>query len=158
MKRDANIVPLSRDHHSGLLFCWKIRQGLAFGADASRIRDYVLYYWEMHLLNHFREEENILFILKDDQLVQKAVDDHRQIEAVVNAIKQGNTAVDSYQSLASLVNDHIRYEERKLFPHLEEKLSQDQLMAIGEELHRLHAAENADNYEDQFWIKSKINK
>lgn len=28
MKRNENLVPLSRDHHFGLLCCWKIRQGI----------------------------------------------------------------------------------------------------------------------------------
>lgn len=158
MKRDQNIVPLSRDHHSGLLFCWKIRQGLAFGADTKRIRNYVLYYWEHHLLNHFKEEENILFILKDNERIQKAIDDHRKIETLINNVKQENADLDTYQSLASMVNDHIRYEERELFPYLEKTLSQDQLMTIGEELQLLHAAETTDNYEDQFWIKTSTKK
>ncbi|MEX6688005.1 hemerythrin domain-containing protein [Danxiaibacter flavus] len=158
MKRNQKIVPLSRDHHSGLLFCWKIRQGLTLGADISRIRNYVLYYWEHHLLHHFKEEEKILFILKDNMLIQKAVDDHQRIETLIDTIKQEKADTDTYQSLASMVNDHIRYEERELFPYLEETLSQDQLMAIGEELQRLHAAETADNYEDHFWVKTSAKK
>ena len=28
MKRDKNIVPLSQDHHFGLLSGWKIKQGI----------------------------------------------------------------------------------------------------------------------------------
>ncbi len=153
MKRDQNIVPLSRDHHSGLLFCWKIRQGLMLHADKTRIKNYVVYYWEHHLLNHFKEEENILFILKDDELIQKAVDDHRQIEHLIDTIKQEDANIDTYQSLATMVDNHIRYEERELFPYLENTLSQNQLMAIGEKLLELHASEKADNYEDHFWTK-----
>jgi hemerythrin-like domain-containing protein len=154
MKRDQNIVPLSRDHHSGLLFCWKIRQGLAFGTDTNRIKNYILYFWEQHLLKHFKEEEEILFILKDNKLIQKAIDDHQRIEALIHTVRQENADSNTCQSLASMVNDHIRYEERELFPYLEEALSQDQLMAIGEELQRLHLTEATDNYEDHFWIKT----
>ena len=33
LKRNPNLVPLSREHHYGLLFCWKLKQGLANGTD-----------------------------------------------------------------------------------------------------------------------------
>ena len=38
------------------------------------------------------------------------------------------------QKIAGMVDDHIRYEERKLFPYLEKKLSDDQLEAVGKQL------------------------
>ena len=153
MKRDQHIVPLSRDHHSGLLFCWKIRQGLTLHTDETRLKNYVLYYWEQHLHDHFKEEENILFIIKDDERIQKAVADHQRIESLIGTIKQDKADTNTYQSLATMVNDHIRYEERELYPYLEQALSQDQLMAIGEKILQLHANEKKDNYADHFWVK-----
>jgi hemerythrin-like domain-containing protein len=54
--------------------------------------------------------------------------------------------------LADTVDDHIRYEERVLFPHLQEKLSDEQLEKIGEQI---PDASLADTYEDHFWEKSR---
>ena len=31
LKRSKELAPLSREHHDGLLFAWKIKQGLANG-------------------------------------------------------------------------------------------------------------------------------
>jgi len=51
-----------------------------------------------------------------------------------------------------MVDEHVRYEERILFPHLEKKLTEEQLENIGNKI----AGESLkDNYEDTFWIKPK---
>jgi hemerythrin-like domain-containing protein len=54
--------------------------------------------------------------------------------------------------LADSVDEHVRYEERILFPYLEKELSGEQLEDIGK---RIPGAPLKDNYEDAFWIKSK---
>ena len=53
--------------------------------------------------------------------------------------------------LANLIDDHIRYEERKLFPHLEKALSDKQLEEIGRKLDA-QPSPATDDFEDQFWI------
>ena len=60
IKRNENILKLSKEHHFSLLFCWKIRQGLKAGADSSRIIKYVQYFKTHFLLPHFSEEEIFL--------------------------------------------------------------------------------------------------
>ena len=42
LKRNPNLVPLSREHHFGLLFAWKLKQGLAKNTSLETMRDYVL--------------------------------------------------------------------------------------------------------------------
>jgi len=58
----------------------------------------------------------------------------------------------SLMRLANLIDDHIRYEERKLFPHLEKVLSGKQLEEIGKKLNA-QPCPLTDDFEDQFWIK-----
>ena len=58
---------------------------------------------------------------------------------------------DILLELADTVEDHIRYEERVLFPHLQQELSNEQLEIIGEQI---VDEPLADNYEDEFWKKS----
>ena len=42
MKRDKNIIPLSQDHHFGLLSGWKIKQGIKKNISYERIKNYIL--------------------------------------------------------------------------------------------------------------------
>lgn len=154
MKRNEHIIPLSRDHHFGLLFCWKIRQGVKRNVETERIRRYVAYFWDHHFRQHFHEEETILFILKDDPYCRRAQEEHRAIEQLVKDIAQPDTGFDRLQSLADMVDRHIRYEERELFPYLEQALTEDQLNVIGRELQQLHAENATDDFKDEFWIKS----
>jgi len=52
--------------------------------------------------------------------------------------------------IADMVDEHVRYEERELFPHLERKLSKEQLEKIGKLIQQHHSS-LPDLYEDQFW-------
>ncbi len=155
MKRNENIVPLSRDHHFGLLFCWKIREGLKRNVDPERIKRFIAYYWDHHFSRHFHEEETILFILKDDPYCRRAREEHKIIGQLVEDLAQPDSNTTLLQSIADMVDQHIRYEERELFPYLEQTLTENQLAAIGKELEELHAEKPADEYADEFWLKAK---
>lgn len=39
IKRTKALQPLSRDHHHGLLLCWKIRQGIKLNVEPERIKN-----------------------------------------------------------------------------------------------------------------------
>jgi hemerythrin-like domain-containing protein len=154
IKRNENIAKLSRDHHASLMFCWKLRQGIKFGISTERMVRYVQYFLNQHFLPHFTEEEEILFAPLKDETVQKAIDEHvvilRNTNEIIFSGKENQQK--ELEDLADLVDGHVRYEERILFPHLEQKLSEAQLEEIGKKI-----AEEAikDNYEDAFWVKEK---
>ncbi|HWH63906.1 MAG TPA: hemerythrin domain-containing protein [Ginsengibacter sp.] len=154
IKRNEHIKKLSKDHHSGLLFCWKIRQGLKHEVPTERIKKYTGYFWRNHLAVHFREEETILFSPLKDDLVQKALDDHKQIKHQFDKLLDGlaGDAKTELMNLANLIDDHIRYEERKLFSHLEKVLNEKQLEEIGKKLDA-QPPPPADDFEDSFWIQ-----
>lgn len=152
IKRNENIVKLSRDHHASLLFCWKLRQGVKHHADVDRMVNYVSYFWTKHFAPHFREEEKFLFApLKDDK-VQKAIDEHKTIKGLINelAVKSSHGRESKLSELADTVDEHVRYEERVLFPHLESELSGEQLKHIGT---WISDDPLLDTYEDAFWEK-----
>ncbi|MGN6250128.1 MAG: hemerythrin domain-containing protein [Ginsengibacter sp.] len=152
LKRDENLLKLSRDHHAGLLFCWKIRQGVKYHVAVERMIEYIKYFWDHHFATHFKEEEEFLFAQVRDKEVQKALDDHQKIKTFVDQVSVSGmeNEEDVLLELADTVDDHIRYEERVLFPHLQEKLSEDQLKTIGEQMVEEPLT---DNYEDEFWKK-----
>jgi hemerythrin-like domain-containing protein len=152
MKRNENIQALSRDHHFGLLFCWKIQKGLTSNVEIERINRYVNYFWETNLHQHFLEEETILFHQLHDRFCDDAIREHKAIALQINKINNKEKLnPKAYADLAMLVNRHIRFEERILFPHLENTLSANQLRIIGLELAELHQKEAVDDYEDEFW-------
>jgi len=156
LKRNKHILQLSKDHHFTLLFCWKIRQGLKHGVDTERIKKYVAHFWQHDMQLHFREEEEILFApVKKDEQVQKAIDDHEKIKEQVQTVLQssGEEAVRQLPVLADLVDAHVRYEERQLFPHLETALTATELEEIGRKLGEEPVL--ADNYVDEFWVRNR---
>ena len=57
----------------------------------------------------------------------------------------------SLARIADMVNDHVRYEERELFHHLERKLSKEQLGNIGKQIQKQYSSSLTDQYEDEFW-------
>ncbi len=152
IKRNAHIVKLSRDHHASLLFCWKIRQGIKYHVALERLIKYIQYFWQHHFSIHFKEEEQFLFAPIKDEVVRKAIDEHQKIETFIENISLPGTENQKERMLeiAEMVNDHVRYEERILFPHLEKKLSDQQLEKIGREI---NTEPLLDNYEDNFWTK-----
>ena len=152
--RNEQIKKFSREHHSSLLFCWKIRQGLKNNLQPQRICDYIQYYWQQNLQPHFREEEKILFAPIKDRQVQRAINEHKQIRRQIEGLANNLAKIDIQKNLAriaDMVDDHVRYEERTLFPHLEKKLNKEQLKNIGEQIQKQYSSPLIDQYEDEFW-------
>ncbi len=135
VKRSEELAPLSREHHDGLLFVWKIRQGIRKNADAHTIRKYALWYWKEHVKPHFFQEEKILlpYLPDADPLGQQLKNEHAQIRELVLSLDREAEA-ETFRILGDLVERHIRWEERTLFPHLEQTLSKEQLQDIHREL------------------------
>ncbi|MDF3078836.1 MAG: hemerythrin protein [Sphingobacteriaceae bacterium] len=154
MKRNINLQELSKDHHHGLLLGWKIRQGLQRKIAPEAIKNYVSYFVNEALLPHFREEEEVIFssLADTDNLIQEALKEHSQIEDLAKRIsKKPNT--ENLNLLADLLDAHIRFEERTLFPHLEQNLTAEVLESIGQELKNRHQP-FIENYPDEFWKRS----
>lgn len=156
MKRNAHIVKLSKDHHFSLLFCWKIRNGLKYEVAPGRIIKYVEYFWQTHMQPHFADEETILFSAIKGAEVQKALIEHRQIAEQIKALSTaGNNEANRLSILADMVNNHVRYEERELFPYLEKVLTDEKLDSIGKQLNAHNDPALSDDFADNFWLKNK---
>lgn len=154
IKRTEYIVPLSRDHHAGLLFCWKIKEGVRKNIPGERILAYVNFFSEQHLRPHFREEEALLFSRIDDDLCRRGKTEHRMLEERIIQLNRRGAQAQEYLSFAELLSNHIRFEERVLFPYLEATLPPATLKQVGEYLSAQHPAAYVDNYKDAFWAKT----
>jgi len=160
IKRHQAIVSFSKDHHFGLLLVWKIRQGLNNAISTERISNYVLFFFKNDLEKHFREEEDLLFcnLPGDDILRKRAETDHRAINKLVSEIGKNKNNAILLNQLADKLEEHIRFEERELFNHLQNNIKADELSEIAK---RLPNSGNAidDKWEDVFWdIKKGLSK
>jgi hemerythrin-like domain-containing protein len=146
------LAPLSREHHDGLLFAWKIKQGLANGTSVDTLCNYTRWFWTNHIKPHFKDEEKVLvkFLPADNALVQQMFKEHAQIRDLIIFLDR-EPDPSSLQLLAEFVNNHIRFEERELFAYAEQTLTPEQLNEIYKELPNDSHCET--EWKEDFWVK-----
>lgn len=160
IKRSKELVLLSREHHDGLLLCWKIRTGLKKEVNSERIKAYVQYFWDTDLKEHFRREEEYLFsqLPGDDIMKIKAMAQHNSIRELLTLLNKSSgslTEIGLLEKLASELDDHIRFEERELFNHIEQTLRPDKLSIIGKLLDQVDGEYCVAEWSDEFWAKNE---
>lgn len=155
IKRSIQLQPLSREHHDGLLFVWKLRQGTSNHTDTDRLQDYTSWYWKNHIKAHFFQEEKVLlpYMPESHPFVLQLKKDHGYIREMMLTIDQDADKFD-FIRLADLIERHIRFEERELFAYLEEHLEANQLAAIHEQLGK-HPVACHTEWKDEFWVKKE---
>jgi len=152
LKRSKELAPLSREHHDGLLFAWKIKQGLANATSIETLCNFTRWYWSNHVKTHFKDEEKVLvkFLPADNPLVLQMFKEHAQIrDLIISLDKEPDSS--SLQLLGEFINNHIRFEERELFAYAERTLTQEQLNEISNDLpHDFHCE---TEWKDEFWVR-----
>lgn len=110
MKRDPRLIPLSREHHAAL----RLGRQLIAGEG-----DELLSAMLPELHAHFAEEERTLLprlaAHGEGALVRRLRDEHDQLRALFAAAQRGERQAEAGQALI----DHVRFEERTLFPAVE---------------------------------------
>lgn len=110
MKRHPRLVQLSREHHVAL----RLGRHLLAGGAAAKLR-------AEHdaLAAHFAEEERDLLPLLEANghaaLAQRLNAEHAQLRTLFAAALQGQREGEAGQALI----EHVRFEERELFPVVE---------------------------------------
>jgi iron-sulfur cluster repair protein YtfE (RIC family) len=152
IKRHQAFVAFSRDHHFGLLLSWKIRQGLHAVSNPGRITNYLLFFFEESLRQHFREEEQYLFnkLPVDDPLRSRAEAEHRNIYRLVQSLRVRKTDKDLLNEFADTLEQHIRFEERTFFNHLQEHVESGMLEGMPAHPEQSNR-EMDDRWDDKFW-------
>src|SRR5262245_21994484 len=113
MQRNKALIPLSHDHHHGLVLARRISRDLKEGR-ARQIAAYVQAVWEADLKRHFDEEEWLILPLLSpaDDGIRRALDEHRQMRDYVNSLGGTNDAEwpGILEAFAGLLKEHIRFE------------------------------------------------
>jgi hemerythrin-like domain-containing protein len=155
MKRHAGLQALSQHHHFALiqsLFIRRTRQQPA-ARRASALRRMAaefLQFWEKNGRLHFREEEEILLpayarhvAIESDPDAMRMLADHAAIRARIEQLREllenGQPVESALAELGRMLKDHVRLEEDRIFPRIENTLSDPELTALGKRLTRLHA-------------------
>lgn len=61
LERHPLLRPLSREHHEGLLLCWRIRRDLVARTDLEQVFEECRAFFHSDLLPHFAVEEEVVF-------------------------------------------------------------------------------------------------
>ena len=131
VKRHPALVPLSHDHHHALVEARRLRRAAAAGAaDRCAAAERLIRFFTNEAIAHFRQEEEDLFPLLVDassasnDLLVRALLDHQRLHAAVARLRDdvaaGAAAAPSLELTATLLEEHVRFEERQLFPIIEE--------------------------------------
>lgn len=140
MKRHESLRPLSRDHHHGLVEAralrWALsgRAGTLAGARAS-----VLVAWKRLLSAHFDDEERwIVALIPDPADARRLRAEHDELRHLFGELVRSSEVADPDRDLlatiASRIDDHIRWEEGHLFPTIEATASATALATLGRQL------------------------
>lgn len=134
MKRSEALAELSRDHHHGLVVAQRLSR--ATGETAAAAREAFLAYWRDEGQAHFRDEEDLLlpafarFGSASDEAVVRSLTEHVDLRRRAADVTEGSASVDDLHELGRRLRDHIRHEERVLFPLIEDALPDDRLAQL----------------------------
>ncbi len=148
IKRNKALQGVSREHHHGLLLCWKIRTGFSKSISEVRIKEYADWFYNNHLIPHFELEENHIFPIlgNTNELVKKALSQHKRLHRLFNEIAAPSK---SLSLIEEELEQHIRFEERTLFNEIQKTATDKQFLIIS----KIHNDEKFnDNTDDPFWV------
>jgi len=122
MKRSPALVALSREHHTALVWAKRAQRGASGDPQTLVVQLVAVFDREMEL--HFQtEEKDLLPALRacgQHDLVDRTLTDHRSLREKVDRIRAGDT--DAVATFGKLLEAHVRFEERELFPVAEKLL------------------------------------
>ena len=146
MKRAAGLRSLSEDHHHGLVYARRLRRAAsAEGVDrAEAARDF-LGFWRADTSGHFRKEEEVLLPVYarhggdlGREPVRKMHAQHARLRGLVmqlgDEVEAGAVRPGTLREIGERLEEHIRLEERELFPMVEESLPAEALEEVGARL------------------------
>jgi hemerythrin-like domain-containing protein len=145
MKRDPALISLSHEHQHGLAIALDLTR--ATEGTAPAIAAAFASFWENEGRRHFRAEEELLLPAlarhapADHPAVVRVLVDHVELRRRAAALPRGSSApLKQVRKLGQRLGDHIRYEERVLFPLVERALPQAELTQLAAALQQADRA------------------
>jgi hemerythrin-like domain-containing protein len=131
MKRDESLRSLSRDHHKALVVAQRLRRAEDAAAAAAEFAEF----FEGKGQRHFEIEEQVLLPLwarlgsADADAAARLAAEHLSIRT--HALELGDEpTLEAVHALGEELDAHVRFEERELFPAIEDDLGDEALAAL----------------------------
>ena len=144
MKRSEALRALSHQHHQGLFAALQLRR--AGRETAVEARQHFLDFFEREGARHFRAEEEVLLPAFarhagiDDAAIVRVLTDHVDLRGRGQDLERSaDPDPATLRELGERLESHIRFEERVLFPMIEEALPGDELERLGAAFARAEA-------------------
>ena len=152
MKRHESLVPLSRDHHFGLIMAQQLILGHAPAPRADWPTDRaqqvlrLLAFYESDLRAHFEIEEAYVFpaarpsLVDGERQVDALLADHEAMRAMIRGFEADPASGLEERLLAfgHLLKSHIQREERQLFQDMQAACEPGTLETLGAEVAAAH--------------------
>jgi ketosteroid isomerase-like protein/hemerythrin-like domain-containing protein len=139
MRRSEALAPLSRDHHVALVVAAALQRAGQDDLEAAVAR--FVEFLTGHELSHFAVEEAVLLpAVPDDDtgqaLAARVLEDHAFLRDALKRLRHSPVAadLDLVHAVGVRLREHVRMEERELFPYLERLLDPATLDDIGSRL------------------------
>jgi hemerythrin-like domain-containing protein len=137
MKRSPQLTPLSHDHHQALRVAQVLRRAVDESEAARTFQDF----WGAHGSHHFAIEEDLLLPAwfacserADTALAARLVQEHLQIRTVVQRVRGQRATLEELNRCGELLAEHVRFEERVVFPRIESDLDEGDLDDLGRQV------------------------
>jgi hemerythrin-like domain-containing protein len=133
VKRDDRLRDLSDDHHAALVLARRARNAgaLAHVMKQREVWDAVARAFAQDLAPHFAIEERLLLpaltSVGEGALAERVRAEHVALRALLDDPRALATRLSAF---GDLLRDHVRFEEREVFPVAQEKLSSAALDAV----------------------------
>ena len=144
MKRNPALYTLSHDHHQGLILAQQLKKGApqyrGMPSTLDDKKDYTISFYKTELVQHFQDEEMILFPAaknKNDELdrmIAEIIAEHRKMESLIKDLEKTDQLENVLDELGWLLEKHIRKEERELFMEIEKVLTDEELKIVSESI------------------------
>jgi hemerythrin-like domain-containing protein len=137
VKRSPELAQLSRDHHVALEAALLLRR--AGDENLAAAVERFTEFWRERGERHFEIEEELLLPAvgeEDAEWAGHAARVRREHGEIRTRSAQISGDLAAARELGELLNDHVRFEERTLFPLLEERLSRAALSELGTAIER----------------------
>jgi hypothetical protein len=145
MRRSRELKPLSSEHHQALLVAFQLKKGLAGHAEAAGapkdlpgLGSLARRFGDQILKTHVRAEEDLLADIVAGPDLERLRGEHVELTRLLEAARTARPGDlrSLLATFADLLERHIRWEERELFPYVEGHVDEQMLAHIGGELER----------------------
>jgi hemerythrin-like domain-containing protein len=145
MRRSRALKPLSSEHHQALLVAFQLKKGLSGHAESAGapkdlpgLLQLARRFEEQLFRTHARAEEELLGRYLPEADMARLRSEHAEMTRLIDLARTArpNDLRNHLGAFADLLERHVRWEERELFPYAEGHVDEATLAQIGGELEK----------------------